>query len=523
MSRTAKQAKEKKLDDILFDCRNVLRGKVEHADNRNAVMGLVFLKFAGDKFEARRKVLFERFGDNPVFLNKPSFYLSESVFYLEETSRWSYIVKNAGANKISNMLDQAMADIENDNKPLQGALPQKFYSGLHVETKSLKTLIDRINQISEERFKEKDLIGRVYEYFLQSFAIDERKEKGEFYTPKSIVDLIAELIEPYEGKMYDPCCGSGGMFVQSMKFVESHNGNRLNVSIYGQESNIATYRLAKMNLAIRGISCNLGERNASSFTNDQHKDLKVDFIMANPPFNLKGWRSEDELTDDPRWDGYGTPPVSNANYAWILHMLSKLDTTNGIAGFLLANGALGAEGEEGAIRRMLIENDKVEAIFVLPREMFYYTDISVTLWIINNNKRARTINGRSLRKREDEVLFVDLRRWNRTIYEKAFVMFNKEDIASIKRIYKSWQSIGSTTAYADVPELCRSVHKDEIRKKGYSLVPSKYIEFVDRDLTIDFTSEMTRIQNEMRQIVVEEKKSQAMLEAAFEGIGYGIE
>ncbi|MBB4825015.1 type I restriction enzyme M protein [Sporosarcina luteola] len=519
----AKKTKEKKLEDILFDCRNVLRGKVEQADNRNAVMGLVFLKFAGDKFEARRNELIEEYGDNQIFLNKPAFYLAENVFYLEETSRWTYITKNAGDNKIANILDQAMADIEKDNKPLQGALPQKFYSGLRVEVKTLKSLIDTVNQISEERFNEKDLIGRVYEYFLQHFAIDERKEKGEFYTPKSIVDLIAELIEPYEGKIYDPCCGSGGMFVQSVKFVENHNGNKINISVYGQESSPATYRLAKMNLAIRGIASDLGERNASSFLNDQHKDMKVDFIMANPPFNLKNWRDEDELTSDARWDGYGTPPVSNANYAWILHMLSKLDVTNGIAGFLLANGALGAEGEEANIRKMLVENNKVEAIFVLPRDMFYSTDISVTLWIINNNKKARVLNGRKLRDREEEILFVDLRRWNQNIYEKSYVMFDEQQILDIKKIYNSWQSINFEDEYSNIPELCRSVHKNEIREKGYSLVPSKYIEFIDRDLEIDFEAEMAKIQSDMQRILNEEKESQTMLQDAFRGIGYGID
>lgn len=299
----------------------------------------MFLKFAGDKFEKRRKVLLAQYGDIPAFLDKPSFYLADNVFYLSEACRWTYIVQHAGDNNIANILDQAMADIEKENKSLQGALPQRFYADMRVETKTIKSLIDTINQISEERYQDADLIGRVYEYFMQSFAIDARSEKGEFYTPKSIVDLIAALIEPYSGKIYDPCCGSGGMFVQSIKFVEAHHGNKLNVSVYGQESKPDTYRLAKMNLAIRGINCDLGERNADSFGNDLHKDLKVDFVMANPPFNLKNWRGEDELTDDARWSGYGLPPVSNANYAWILHMLSKLDQTNGIAGFLLANGA----------------------------------------------------------------------------------------------------------------------------------------------------------------------------------------
>lgn len=325
-----------------------------------------------------------------------------------------------------------------------------------------------------------------------------------------------------DGKNIDPCCGSGGMFVQSIKFVERHNGNRMKISVVGQESNPDTWRLAKMNLAIRGIAHNLGDRATSTFTDDQHKDIKVDFIMANPPFNLKKWRGEDELTDDYRFKGYDVPPVANGNYAWILHMLSKLDVTNGIAGFLLANGALNADGIEGEIRKKLIDNQKVEAIIVLPREMFYSTDISVTLWIINNNKGARTLNGRSLRDRRDEVLFVDLRRWNETTYEKKYVKFSDEQIASVKKIYNGWQS-ADKDAYHDVPELCKSATIGDIRAQGYSLAPSKYIEFIDHDLDIDYAKEMARVQGEMHEVMKLEKRSQAMLEAAFKGIGYGVE
>ena len=383
-------------------------------------------------------------------------------------------------------------------------------------------MIDEINKLDEERFHEKDLIGRVYEYFLQVFAIDsgQSAEKGEYYTPATIVQLIAELIEPYSGVVYDPCCGSAGMFVQSIKFVERHHGNRSKISVVGQESDPTTWRLAKMNLAIRSIAHNLGEKNGSTFLEDQHKDTKVDFIMANPPFNLKKWRGADELTDDYRWHGYATPPVSNANYAWILHMLSKLDVTNGIAGFLLANGALGADGVELEIRKNLIENDKVEAIIVLPREMFYSTDISVTLWILNNNKKARELNGRKLRDRRDEVLFVDLRRYNDNIYEKKYVQFSDEQIADVKKIYTDWQT---GEDYANVPELCRSATKAEIAAQGYSLAPSKYIEFIDHDLEIDYAAEMARIQQEMKAVLAAEKQSQTMLEEAFRGIGYGIE
>jgi type I restriction enzyme M protein len=321
------------------------------------------------------------------------------------------------------------------------------------------------------------------------------------------------------------------MFVQSVKFVERHHGNRMKISVIGQESNSDTWRLAKMNLAIRGISYDLGERPASTFTDDQHTDGKVDFIMANPSFNLnlkKQGVTQERLNGDYRWNGYDTPPVSNANYAWILHMLSKLDVMNGIAGFLLANGALNAgQGNaknapevEYRIRKQLIENDKVEAIIVLPREMFYSTDISVTLWIVSNNKKARELNGRKLRDRQNEVLFIDLRRWNTVIYEKKYVMFDDEQIADVKKIYTSWQT---GDGYTDVPELCKSATIDDIRTQDFSLASSKYIEFIDHDLEIDYAAEMARIQDAMRDVIRLEKQSQIMLTEAFKGIGYDIE
>jgi type I restriction enzyme M protein len=509
----------------MWNCRNALRGTVGgNEKNRDAVMGLVFLKFAGDKFDKRREAIKQQHGDVPAFLEKKSFYLFENVFFLNETSRWGHIIKNANANDIAVIIDTAMRDIEDGNPPLKGALPQNFYATLGTRPEQMKALIDEINKIDEKRFHEQDLIGRVYEYFLQVFAIDSgtSNEKGEFYTPASIVQLIAELIEPYEGVVYDPCCSSSGMFVSSIKFVESQNGSRSKISVVGQERNQDTWRLAKMNLAIRGIAHNLGERPESTFAEDLHKDKKVDFIMANPPFNLKlnaQGVTQDKLNGDVRWEGYQTPPVSNANYAWILHMLSKLDVTNGIAGFLLANGALNTEGVEGSIRKMLVENDKVEAVIVLPREMFYSTDISVTLWILNNNKKARTLNGRQLRNRQGEVLFIDLRRWNENIYEKKYVQFSDEQIADVKKIYTNWQT---GDGYTDVPELCRSATKAEIEAQKYSLAPSKYIEFIDHDLQIDYATEMARIQGEMREVLKAEKQSQAMLEGAFKGIGYEI-
>lgn len=529
MAKKQNTTKELTLEQILWNCRDILRGKVEKADNRNSVLSLAFLKFAGDKFLMRRNELAlelksEGFPDDALesFLDNPTGYGKVNVFYLQPHCRWYYIVDKAGESDIAHKLDLAMADIEAQNPSLTGALPQKFFTSLRTNSKTIKSLIDEINKISAERFHEKDLIGRVYEYFLQEFSIDERKDKGEFYTPKSIVNLIAELIEPYQGKIYDPCCGSGGMFVQSIKFIEAHGGNTTNISVYGQESTPSTFRLAKMNLAIRGISHNLGKEAVSTFTNDQHKDLKVDFIMANPPFNLKKWRAPDELTSDPRWSGYATPPVSNANYAWILHMLSKLNTTDGIAGFLLANGALGADAEEIKIRKQLILNDKVEAIIVLPREMFYSTDISVTLWILNNNKKAGIRNGRQLRDRQNEVLFVDLRTWNQNVYEKSYVMFSPEQIADIKSIYNGFQAADRNRKY-EQPELYRAVKLDEIKKKNYSLVPSQYIEFIDHDLEIDHEAEMVRIQTDLKELMKREKRSQIQLANAFKNLGYAID
>lgn len=522
--------KELTLETILFNCRNALRGAGGTEKNRDAVIGLVFIKFASDKFEKRRQEIIEEHGEIPQFLENKNFYTAENVFYLKPECRWSYIVQESSANDIAIKIDQAMAIIEKDNPSLEGALLLNFYSSLGAEIRTLKNLIDEINKIDPLRFHEEDLIGRVYEYFLQSYAVASTKEEGEFYTPPSAVKLIAELIEPYSGRVYDPACGSGGMFVQSLKFVEQHHGNRKNISIIGQEKNPDTRRLAKMNLAIRGISYNLGSKpygESSSFTDDQHKDTKVDYIMANPPFNLNNWRDESELLDDARWSGYAVPPKSNANYAWILHILSKLDETDGVAGFLLANGALNADGDEYKIRKQLIENDKVEAIIVLPRDMFYTTDISVTLWILNNNKTGGEKNGEVLRNRQNKILFCDLRRWDEHVEEyspekgkkKKKTVLTDDQVIKVKEIYHAWQT---GIEYEDVAELCKSATVEEIRAANYSLAPSKYIEFIDHDLEIDYEKEMARIQAEMKQVLAIEKASQASLEAAFKGIGYEI-
>ena len=516
--------KEKAIEETLWQSCDKLRGSVEPAEYKHVVLGLIFLKFASDKFEKRRKELIAE--GKEKYVEMKDFYTMKNVFYLEEISRWSYIIKNAKQNDIALKIDTALNTIEKNNPALKGALPDNYFSRLALDKTKLASLLDTINEIDTTKDEETDLIGRVYEYFLGKFALKESsgKGKGEFYTPKTIVKLIAELIEPYKGIIYDPCCGTGGMFVQSIKFIESHQGNKKEVAIYGQENTPTTYKLAKMNLAIRGISANLGEKHADTFSNDQHKDLKADYIMANPPFNLKDWRGENELLDDPRWMGYEVPPKSNANYAWILNMVSKL-SENGVAGFILANGALSGGGEEYKIRRKLIENDLVEAIIIIPRNTFYTTDISVTLWILNKNKKQHTDNTKekpkNYRDRTGEILFMDLRRWG-SQYEKKYVQLTQDDIEKVARNYHNWQQIGYENTYKDIPEFCKSAGFEDLKANDFSLVPSKYIEFIDRDSGIDFDTEMKRIQQKFKKLLQEEKESQEQLINAFKTLGYEL-
>ncbi len=327
MAKEKKEIAEKAIEVTLWDSANKLRGSVEPAEYKHVVLGLIFLKFASDKFEEHRKALIAK--GHEKYIEMPEFYNQSNVFFLDEISRWTYIIKNSKQNDIALKIDTALHNIEKNNKALKGALPDNYFSRLGLDITKLSSLLDTINDIDTLKDKSQDIVGRVYEYFLSKFALAEGKGKGEFYTPKSIVNLIAEMIEPYKGIIYDPACGSGGMFVQSIKFIENHHGNKKEISIYGQEYTNTTYKLAKMNLAIRGISGNLGEKAADTFADDQHKDLKADYIMANPPFNQKDWRAENELKDDPRWQGYDVPPKSNANYAWILNMVSKL-SDNGV-------------------------------------------------------------------------------------------------------------------------------------------------------------------------------------------------
>ena len=533
----AKKVKEEtlNLETILFKCRDILRQAKNSGsffEKRDMMLTLVFLRFIGEKYEdgvarLRQKLLEEELDPDNEEIIKAFFddaTFADGTFALPVEARWSTIV-NTAPPKLNVALDTALRSIGEMNPQLKGCFVEGTFTQRNLGANDMKKIVDEITKIIHKAFgEEKDLIGRVYEYFLKEFAVNATKEEGEFYTPHDVVQLIATLIEPFDGTLYDPCCGSGGMFIQSTELIKAKQGDISRINVYGQEKEAATYRLAKMNLALRGISHNLGDESDSSFTNDLHKGLYFDYIMANPPFNLKGWYN-DNLSHDARWSDYETPPESNANYAWILHMLSHLKPKTGVAGFLLANGALG-DTDALEIRKKLIENDKVEAIIILPRELFITTDISVTFWILNQNKKGGKYHGRMLRNREHEILFMDLRQWTENPIkgeQKKKVQLITEQIQRVADIYHQWQKKGTEGKNFAVPELYRSVGIEEIRQNNWTLVPSKYIEFIDHDLEIDYPKEMARIQQEIRELMQREKESQKMLEEAFKGIGYEIE
>lgn len=533
----AKKKVEEKinLDSILFKCRDILRqarNSGSFFEKRDMMLTLVFLRFIGEKFEdgiqkLRQELIAQGLDPDDeeifaAFFDDATF--TDGTYNLPVEARWSTII-NTPAPQLNVALDTALHSLATSSKQLKGCFVEGTFTTRNLAPNDIKKIVDEVNKISHKAFgEEKDLIGRVYEYFLKEFAVNATKEEGEFYTPHDVVQLIAAMIEPFDGTLYDPCCGSGGMFIQSADLIREKKGDISRINIYGQEKEPATYRLAKMNLALRGLSHHLGEEADSTFTHDLHKGIYFDYIMANPPFNLKGWY-DPNLKNDARWADYVTPPESNANYAWILHMLSHLRANKGIAGFLLANGALG-DSDTVEIRKKLIQNDKVEAIIILPRELFITTDISVTLWILNQNKKGGMYHGRNLRNREHEILFMDLRTWTENPVKgegKKKVFLDDKQIQRAADIYHTWQNVGTDGTKYDVPELYRSVGIAEIEKQGWSLVPSKYIEFVDHDLEIDFGAEMSRIQAEMRDILAQEKQSQKLLEDAFRGIGYGID
>ena len=532
--RKIKKDEPLNLDNILFKCRDILRQAKNSGsffEKRDMMLTLVFLRFIGEKYEdgvenLRQTLIKQELDPDDEEIRKAFFddaTFADGTFDLPHEAQWHTII-NTPAPQLNVALDTALRSIAETNPQLKGCFVEGTFTQRNLAANDIKQVVDEVSKISHKAFgTEKDLIGRVYEYFLKEFAVNATKEEGEFYTPHDVVQLIATVIEPFDGTLYDPCCGSGGMFIQSTELVKAKQGDISRINVYGQEKEAATYRLAKMNLALRGISHNLGSESDSSFTNDLHKGLYFDYIMANPPFNLKGWYNEN-LKNDSRWTDYSTPPESNANYAWILHMLSHLKPLSGVAGFLLANGALG-DTDALEIRKKLIQNDKVEAIIILPRELFFTTDISVTFWILNQNKKGGKYHGRQYRNRENEILFMDLRQWTENPVkgeQKKKVQLVTEQIQHVADLYHQWQSVGTDGKNFAEPEFYRSVGIEEIEQNNWTLVPSKYIEFIDHDLEIDYPKEMTRIQEEMKALMQREKESQQMLEEAFKGIGYSI-
>jgi len=532
--------KEVGFEETLWDAANKLRGSVESAEYKHIVLSLIFLKFISDKFEARRSAILAEYGEEEglAYVDMVDFYAMDNVFYLPEEARWSHIQINAKQGDIAVKIDSALHSVEKNNKALAGALPDNYFSRLGLDASKLSALIDTINNIETiangNEKTEEDLVGRVYEYFLGKFAASEGKGGGEFYTPKSIVTLIADMIEPFQGKIYDPCCGSGGMFVQSLKFINSHNGNQKNISIYGQEYTNTTYKLAKMNLAVRGISGNLGDVAGDSFFKDQHPDLKADYIMANPPFNQKQWRADNELVDDSRWAGYPTPPTGNANYAWIMHMISKL-SEHGTAGFVLANGSMSSNTSgEGVIRQKIIENDLVDCMIALPGQLFYTTQIPVCLWFISKDKKGNNEQGMNKRRdRQGETLFIDAREMG-SMVDRTIKELTNEDIAHITQTYHVWRGeevtseattrhseLDSEPKYQDIAGYCKSATLADMKANDYVLTPGRYVGAAElEDDGIPFETKMTELSQTLYSQMSQAEELDKAIRQNLEALGY---
>ncbi|AWR58925.1 N-6 DNA methylase [Proteus mirabilis] len=533
MAKSPAKKTTKGFEETLWDTANQLRGSVESSEYKHVVLSLVFLKFISDKFEAKRSQLIKN--GQEAFVDMDVFYQQDNVFFLPQVSRWSYIQERAKQDDIAVIIDTALSTIEKSNASLTGALPDNYFSRQGLEPKKLASLIDSIENINtlatECGVGEEDLVGRVYEYFLGRFAASEGKGGGEFYTPKSVVTLLAEMLEPYQGKVYDPCCGSGGMFVQSLKFVESHQGKSKDIAIYGQELTSTTYKLAKMNLAVRGLTGNLGERPADTFFADQHPDLKADFIMANPPFNLKDWRNEAELTNDPRFAGFRTPPTGNANYAWILHMLSKL-SEDGVAGFVLANGSMSSNTSgEGEIRQKLIEDDRIECMIALPGQLFFTTQIPVCLWFISKSKQASAKYG--YRDRQGETLFIDARHLG-TMISRTQKELTAQDIATIADTFHAWRSSESELKrriaakeigieqYQDKAGFCKVATLDDIKANDFVLTPGRYVGAAEvKDDGVAFETKMQELTQTLYRQMNEAAELDKVIRKNMEALGYG--
>ena len=502
----ATKSKELNIEDKLWKTADALRGSMDASEYRNVVLGLIFLKYVSDSFEMRHEELLKT--DYPEDAEDPDMYLSENIFWVPQEARWSLIQKSAKTPQVGEIIDGAMDAIEKNNDPLRGVL-NKNYSSPDLDKTRLGEVVDLISDITLVN-KHSDVLGRVYEYFLNQFG----KRDGEFYTPQSIVRLLVEMNEPYKGRIYDPCCGSGGMFVQSDKFVQEHQGKIGDLSVYGEESNATSWKLAKMNLAIRGIDNNLGPHQGDTFANDLHKGERFDYILANPPFNLKNWGGK-KLQEDSRWK-YGVPPEGNANYAWIEHIISKL-APDGKAGFVLANGALStSKNEELAIRKAILEDDKIDAIVALPSQMFYSTGIPVSLWFIDMNKESS-----DERSRKGETLFIDARNLGEMV-DRTHRAFSSEDIKKISDTYHAYRGTNNQE-YQDIAGFCKVALLDEIAKNDYVLTPGRYVGLAKQeDDGEPYEEKMARLTSELKEQFEESNKLQAQIKDVLKELGYEI-
>jgi type I restriction enzyme M protein len=501
----------------LFKAADKLRGNMEPSDYKHVALGLIFLKYISDAFEAKHQALLAE--DAQAAEDKDE-YLADNVFWVPKEARWSHLQANAKLPTIGTLIDDAMRAIEKDNESLKGVLP-KDYARPALNKVMLGELIDLISGIAlnEEGDKSRDILGRVYEYFLGQFAGAEGKRGGEFYTPRSVVRVLVEMLEPYSGRVYDPCCGSGGMFVQSEKFVQEHGGRIGDIAIYGQESNYTTWRLAKMNLAVRGIDADIRWNNEGSFHKDELRDLKADYILANPPFNISDWGG-DRLREDVRWK-FGVPPVGNANYAWLQHIYWHL-APNGTAGVVLANGSMSSnQSGEGEIRRAMIEADAMDCMVALPGQLFYSTAIPACLWFLARNKNPANGKAGGLRDRRGQVLFIDARKMG-VLVDRTRRELTDEEIQKIARTYHAWRGEPDAGDYADVAGFCKSATLDEIRKHGHVLTPGRYVGAAEvEDDGEPFEEKMARLAAQWRQQRAEAAKLDGAIEANLKELGYG--